>query len=322
MNYKKAGAIIIPTLIAAGIIAYMLLRVWGDLIVALKTAVPSFLILAVLICIVAWFLRGLRYQYILKKIDVLVNLWKSTACIYISQTANLIIPARLGDLVRLLILKHEADATYSKGLSSIVVERFFDIITIALLGVIALPFALNVPEWFSTVIFAALVLSFAFIAALGLFGNLKAENKYINILFNLLSEIKQASLGISATGILGFSSVVIWIFDCFICLVIAMMFNVEIPFVVIVLAIVIGNLVKAVPLTPGGVGTYELAVALTLEISGTPAAIATLIAVIDHLVKNLVTLAGGVISLYIFGDWAVDLMKRAFSRGIDKGEII
>lgn len=322
MNFKKAGAIIIPTLIAVGIIAYMLWRVWDDLIVALKTAIPSFLIIAVLICIAAWFLRGLRYQYILKKLDVFVNVWKSTACIYISQTANLIIPARLGDLVRLLILKHEADATYSKGLSSIVVERFFDIITIALLGAVALPFALNVPEWFSTVIAASLILCFVFVAVLLFFGNNKSENKYIKILINLISEIKQASLSISSAGILGFSSVVIWIFDCIICLVIAMMFNVQIPFVVIVLAIVIGNLVKAVPLTPGGVGTYELAVALTLEISGTPAAIATLIAVIDHLVKNLVTLAGGVISLYTFGDWAVDLMKRAFSRGIEKGEIV
>ena len=100
------------------------------------------------------------------------------------------------------------------------------------------------------------------------------------------------------------------------------MFNTNIPFFVIVIAIVIGNLVKAVPITPGGVGTYELAVALTLEVSGTPAAIATLIAVIDHLVKNLVTLIGGVISLYVFGDWAVSLMKRAFSRGINKEDIV
>jgi hypothetical protein len=99
------------------------------------------------------------------------------------------------------------------------------------------------------------------------------------------------------------------------------MFNAQIPFIIIVLAIVIGNLVKAVPVTPGGIGTYEIAVALTLAISGTPAAVATIIAVIDHLVKNVVTLIGGVVSLYIFGDWSVDLMKRAFSKGITKEDI-
>jgi uncharacterized protein (TIRG00374 family) len=100
------------------------------------------------------------------------------------------------------------------------------------------------------------------------------------------------------------------------------MFSVNIPFLVVILAIVIGNLVKAVPLTPGGVGTYEVALALTFEISGVAPAVATLIAVIDHLVKNLVTLGGGIISMYLFGDWSVKLLKRAFSKGIDKGEII
>lgn len=322
MNYKKTGAVLIPTIIAVGIIVYMLWRVFDDLLTALKTAVPSFLLIAVLICVFAWFLRGFRYQYILKKLVISVSILTSTACIYVSQTANLIIPARLGDLVRLFILKHIAGATYSQGLSSVVVERFFDIVTIALLGAIVLPFALDMPEWFSTVISIALLLCFAFLVFIGLFGNFRSENKYIQILLNLISEIKQASLSISALLVLGVTSVIIWIMDCLICLVIALMFNTNIPFFVIVIAIVIGNLVKAVPITPGGVGTYELAVALTLEVSGTPAAIATLIAVIDHLVKNLVTLIGGVISLYVFGDWAVSLMKRAFSRGINKEDIV
>ena len=39
------------------------------------------------------------------------------------------------------------------------------------------------------------------------------------------------------------------------------------------------------------------------------AAIATLIAVIDHLIKNLVTLAGGIVSIYYFGDWVIPSIK-------------
>jgi len=89
------------------------------------------------------------------------------------------------------------------------------------------------------------------------------------------------------------------------------------PFAVVILAIVIGNLVKAVPLTPGGVGTYEVAVALTFGLAGMAAATATLIAVIDHLIKNLVTLVGGVGSIYYFGDWSVELLKNALKREIE-----
>ncbi|MBP5475183.1 MAG: flippase-like domain-containing protein, partial [Methanomicrobium sp.] len=122
MNLKKIGAFVIPTIIAVAIIAYMLYSIRDDLFVAIDHAVPAYLIIAVLICFFSWILRGLRYKYILEKLSVEITLFKSIACIFISQTANMIIPARLGDLLRLFIIKHESDATYSNGLSSIVAE--------------------------------------------------------------------------------------------------------------------------------------------------------------------------------------------------------
>ena len=319
---KKASAIIIPSLIAVAIIVYMLYSVRDDLFTAIQNAVPSYLLVATVVCIGAWFIRGWRYKYILEKLSLSISLLLSTACIYVSQTANLIIPARLGDLVRLFILKHEIDAPYSKGLSSIVIERFFDIATVALLGVVTIPFILNVPEWFSTVLMITILACGGFIIFLFICGKVKSENKYIGIALKLLEDVKEASLTISALLTLGIISVIIWLTDSVICWIIGLMFQQQIPFLIVVLAIVIGNLVKAVPITPGGMGTYEVAVAVTLELAGVEPGTAVLIAIIDHLVKNLVTLAGGVVSLYLFGDWAMDLMKRAFSRGLDKGEII
>ena len=98
------------------------------------------------------------------------------------------------------------------------------------------------------------------------------------------------------------------------------MFEQQIPFAVIVLAIVIGNLVKAVPITPGGIGTYELAVAATFEIAGIAPAVAFLIAVIDHLIKNLVTLAGGIVSIYYLGDWVIPTIKSALNAKLNGGK--
>jgi uncharacterized membrane protein YbhN (UPF0104 family) len=318
---KKVTAIVLPTILAVGIIVFMLYRVWDDLLIAVQNAVWSYLILAIVICVGAWFLRGFRYRSILASLAVSVSLWLSTACIYLSQTANLIVPARLGDLIRLFILRQEADATYTNGLSSLVVERFFDIVTIALLGAVALPFVLNVPDWFITVIYVALGLCGLFVVFIMSAGHFQSENRYLHAVIDLLNQVKAASL--SATGIVGLSglSILIWLTDVVICYVIALMFGTAIPFVVVTLAIVIGNLVKAVPVTPGGVGTYEIAVALTLSLAGVDPAIATLIAVIDHLVKNGVTVAGGVVSLYVFGDWAVSLLRRAFSHSLDVSEV-
>ncbi|WP_421909328.1 lysylphosphatidylglycerol synthase transmembrane domain-containing protein [Methanolacinia petrolearia] len=319
---KRLSAILIPSLIAVAIIGYMLYSVWDNLLTAIQNAIPSYLIAAIAICIGAWFIRGWRYKYILEKLEIQISLMLSTACIYVSQTANLIIPARLGDLVRLFIQKHEVNASYSKGLSSIVIERFFDIATVAILGVVTIPFILNVPEWFSTVLMIVLLACGGFIVFLVICGKIKSKNKYITMGLKLFDDVKKASLTITALLVLGVVSVVIWLTDSIICWIIALMFQQQIPILIVILAIVIGNLVKAVPITPGGMGTYEAAVAITLQLGGVEPVTAVLIAIIDHLVKNLVTLVGGVISLYMFGDWAVELMKKAFSRGLDKGEII
>jgi uncharacterized protein (TIRG00374 family) len=176
--WKKVSAIVISTLVAVGIIAYMLYRVWGDLLLTLEHAEVPFLFAAVGICVVAWILRGFRYRFILGELDIPKSLTFATACIFISQTANLIVPARLGDLVRMLILKRSGDATYSQGFSSIVVERVFDVLMIAVLGAITLPFILAVlviPDWFTTIIVIPLVAGGAFFVFLLWSGRIVGE---------------------------------------------------------------------------------------------------------------------------------------------------
>jgi hypothetical protein len=68
-------------------------------------------------------------------------------------------------------------------------------------------------------------------------------------------------------------------------------------------------------------GTYEAALAITFGLGGgvsAPAAI--LIAIIDHLIKNLVTLAGGIVSIYYFGDWVIPSIKTALNSRLGGGE--
>jgi len=136
----------------------------------------------------------------------------------------------------------------------------------------------------------------------------------------MLDEIRRASLSVRSIFILSASSIIIWLLDIFVCYAVVLMFEQEIPFAVVVLAIVIGNLVKAVPLTPGGIGTYELAVAATFELASVAPAIAFLIAVIDHLIKNLVTAIGGIISIYYLGDWVIPTIKSAINSKLGGGK--
>jgi hypothetical protein len=298
----------------------MLFRVWDDLFLALQNSIPEYLIVGILICLCAWWLRGWRYHVILKNLGYKVSITASTACIFISQTVNLIVPARLGDFVRVLILKHEYYVSYSEGVSSLVVERVFDIFTVALLGAVALYFVVNVPAWFYTLIVLPLVAGVIFFLFLLFMGKFSSKNRYISIFLTMLHEIKRASLSLKAVILLGGSSIVIWLLDVLVCVAVVMMFQQQIPFAVIVLAIVIGNLVKAIPLTPGGVGTYEISLAITFGLAGVDPAVATLIAVIDHLIKNLVTLAGGIVSIYYFGDWVIPSIRTTLDKKLGGGD--
>jgi len=318
--YRKISAVVIPTLFAAGIIGYMLYSVWDDLLVALRHIIPEFLLIGIAICLAAWVLRGWRYRKILAGLNYSVKMTVSMACIFVSQTVNLVVPARLGDFVRVFILKHEYNTTYSEGVSSIVVERIFDIFTVALLGAVSIFFVINAPSWFLTLIIFPLVAGVAFFGFLVVVGRFSSGNKYIAIILTMLHEIKRASLTLRSIVLLGSSSILIWILDILVCYAVVMMFEQQIPFAVVVLAVVIGNLVKAVPLTPGGMGTYELSLALTFGLAGVSPAVATLIAVIDHLIKNLVTLIGGIISIYYLGDWVIPSIKEAINTKFNGGK--
>lgn len=318
--YRKISAIVVPTLIAIGIIGYMLYSVRDNLLIALRNMIPEYLIPAVAICLAAWLLRGWRYHTILKGLNYTVSVTVSTACIFVSQTVNIVVPARLGDFVRVFILKHEYSTTYSEGVSSIVVERIFDIFTVALLGAISIFYVLNAPVWFTTIIIVPLIAGVLFFGFLLFVGKFSSKNKYIVLILNMLHEIRRASLTIRSIIVLGASSIIIWLLDILVCLAVVLMFEQTIPFAIVVLAVVIGNLVKAVPLTPGGIGTYEAALAVTFGLAGIDPAVALLIAIIDHLIKNLVTAAGGLVSIYYFGDWVIPSIKEAFNVKFDGGK--
>jgi len=68
------------------------------------------------------------------------------------------------------------------------------------------------------------------------------------------------------------------------------------------LAVSVGNLAKVLPLSQGGVGLYEAAfTALVVALTPIGASTALAAAVVDHALKNAVTLAGGGVAVAVFG---------------------
>jgi uncharacterized protein (TIRG00374 family) len=318
--YRKISAILLSALIAVAILVYMLYPIASEIPGIIGQADLRFLAIAIGFCLLAWFVRGVRYRWILAGLGVEISLLFSIANIFISQTANLIVPARIGDLVRIFILKHEQKASYATGLSSLLIERVFDIVMVALLGLITLPFVVSVPDWFYTAIGIPLIAGAIFFIALLFLGKVQSQNRYIRMLLDMLEQVKEVSMNGRAFFAFAASSVIIWLLDGLVCAAVILMFHESVPFVVVTLAIVVGNLVKAVPITPGGIGTYELALAEVFQrIGGVTVEMSNLIAVVDHeIVKNGVTLVGGIASIYYFGDWVISVVKMGVTGRLRK----
>lgn len=318
--WKKISLIVLPIIIAVVLLGVILARVWTDIPNAIEHIVPMWLVLAVLVCACAWFIRGFRYREIVKRLGTDISVMFSTACIYVSQTANIILPARLGDITRMFILKHEKQTPFTNSFTSLIAERVYDILIIAILGLCTLPFIISLLVdagygYFVWLLVIVVLGGAVGVGVLFLSKKLHAKNKIIAKILEIFAQFLEVSATPKAIGMLSLTSVVIWMIDILICYIVAQMFEINISFMLVILAIVIGNLVKAIPITPGGIGTYEAALVVVFSIGGVPAATATLIAIIDHLIKNGVTLIGGIISLYGFGNWAVALFGKLAKGG-------
>ena len=196
--YRKISAIVIPTMIAVGIIAYMLYRVWGD-----SASQP--------------FSTSSRNASQSRSLSASSHGGSGDGGTTLSSKPRLpgktpwfrphvFLSARRqtssslhgsGILSGSLSSNTNTTTTYSEGVSSIVVERVFDIFTVALLGAVAFLFILNVPAWiYSAVIILPIVAGVIFFIFLFCIGKCTAENKYIRIMLTMLHEIRKASLSV------------------------------------------------------------------------------------------------------------------------------
>ncbi len=86
-----------------------------------------------------------------------------------SQSANVILPARIGDISRAYILKKEKDIPLTTGMSSLAVERIFDIIAITVIGVLSVLVVMaerSVENWIMPLILSSVAVIALFFAGI------------------------------------------------------------------------------------------------------------------------------------------------------------
>ncbi|NHN42424.1 flippase-like domain-containing protein [Halorubellus sp. JP-L1] len=331
------------TLVAIGLMPLYLDP--GEVLDKMAGADPALVAASAVVYLLSWPLRGVRYRDILSEIGYDSDVGFLTGAIFISQTGNLVFPARAGDAVRAYVVKARRGIPYPSGFASLAVERVFDLLTITMLAgsvLIALVATGNaadlqaalageaasgdVGQSGQTAVYLAAVVGIlaigsvvAIVASARTDGNrIEAalqsisSDSYVGyvagVLEQFVGDIQRVASDGRAFSVIAGSSVVIWTLDVLTAVVVMRAFGgfdvLALPWLLAVafFAVSVGNLAKVLPLTPGGVGLYEgaftlLVVALTPASVGAEVALA--VAVVDHFVKNVVTVVGGLGSMLV-----------------------
>src|SRR5699024_9099519 len=106
----------------------------SSVLAAIEGADVGIVLAAGAVYVLSWPVRGVRYRDILRELGFEDGIGFLTGAVFVSQTGNLVFPARAGDAVRAYIVRPRRRVPYPAGFASLAVERVFDLLTITLLA--------------------------------------------------------------------------------------------------------------------------------------------------------------------------------------------
>jgi uncharacterized protein (TIRG00374 family) len=98
------------------------------------------IIVTILIMVLMFILKILRWLYILKKLDVKISFLRATQLVLIGSFGAAVTPAKIGDVVRALYLSRWTNTKESSSFFSAILDRITDLISIGVFSLVALPF--------------------------------------------------------------------------------------------------------------------------------------------------------------------------------------
>jgi len=270
---------------------------------ALQTMDYRFLIPAVLFTFISYFLRAVRWKFLLipEKNISLRSLYPATI---IGYMANNLLPARLGEFVRAYVLAQREGLETPTVFASLVIDRLFDGFTVILMLLITL-FALRLPQgmadaetalkvggmvtfllYCSVIVFLFLLKrqtmkTLAFVKLILKPFPLSLSERLIPLLGSFIAGIRMSARGGHIAAVL-VSSVLIWTFARARVDMILQAFGIHLPITASMFIMVLLVFAVMVPASPGFIGTYHYACFKGLSAFGIAESTSISIALIIH----------------------------------------
>lgn len=275
---------LIGAAVTVAAIAWLLSRTeFADMWRVVRNSNPMLLLATLPLVLANMAVRALRWRPLLGSAEE-APYWPAFSALMIGYLANLILPARVGDLVRVYVLGNMGKLSRSRILASVVVERILDMAAIlVVLGMIAAAFS-PIPEWMrkGAVMLAAAALTGTAVLVLIALGGEKAMDRPMKLIaahspgfadrlrrwttefVGGVRRFRHPHVGI----IFAAATAVIWMFEIAIVLLVGLALRLDLSAldgVVLMLSSLFSSLIPALP---GQFGAFELAIVTGLEFLG------------------------------------------------------
>jgi uncharacterized protein (TIRG00374 family) len=257
--------------------------------------------------------RALRWQVLFRRrrrppFRLVLN------ALLISYLFNTILPARPGELARIQVLGKRANISRAEVLTTVVLERFYDLFVLITLLALAAPFLPPV-DWLAAALALGAVLGAGLVAAALLvwrFGRRGARLllQPLRLLPRISEERVDALAGSVVEGLAGVRGAkaasealaltfLSWLFLGLSGWLLLRGVGIEEGFAAAALVLVATNLVLVLPSSPAGVGAFEGAAVVALAAYGVGREEALSFALILHALNALPSIVAGYIALYL-----------------------
>lgn len=283
---------------------------WTDLKTGIAQMQPFYLLPAAVLVLLCQFVRALRFRVILspfcplnvKCLWDLMNIWAA---------ANMIMPARLAELVRPYLLQPRG-ASFSSSFGAVMVERFFDLSGLLLLLAVVLWKTPQLPKMYT--LLGELLLAVLIIGYLLVLLTLARKTLVYSVMEKCLSIFPKRAAGflagifqhliegfgimssLSQVVVIASYSVILWVLFSCITYLFLLAFSIQAPFLVAVTIQVLMALGVALPSAPGFIGTFHAVGRYALALFGVNAVVAVSFATVYHLFGLGTSLLLGIIS--------------------------
>jgi glycosyltransferase 2 family protein len=241
-------------------------------------------------------LRAVRWEQLLRPVQP-VAARRLFGIQVLGYLGNNIYPFRIGELLRVYLLRRRENVSFSTGLATLVIERLFDGLAVLLLLVLALPLAPLPGEMqplvlFTGVLFGLALLVFLLLAMapgrvlafwLSLPVPVRWQEPVTARLRRFIAGFSSLQSGWGMGQLLGFS-LIIWLLETAKYWLVMQAFPFVVSFAVLLLTNGVINLATILPSAPGFVGTFDLPGIFMLRFFGVPDTVATAFILVLHAV--------------------------------------